>query len=393
MDAPSSSYFARQTESRSVAHHQAALERCIARLRTALPIVGLRNPKIGRPDHSWIYCDQGDWVIGFYSGQLWLALQLSSDPLFQAAARARRPDFQYVLQNRRVRDHDLGFQFSLHSVADWMMTGDEAARQMALRAAEALLSRFREEGGYIQAWNPYGMQDRDRAAYVNGRLIADCMQNLALLHWAHKQTGIADFFEVAEIHAETSRRHLVRDDGSSFHTFLFDPSTGEPLGGRTHQGLAHESCWSRGQAWLIHGFAQCHRATGNRRHLETARQLADTAERLMGEDRVPVWDFNAAADSPRPVDSSAGAIMAAGLYILAADTAGEEAERWRAFADRVIDGLIESCDLTETPSALGLLAHGAAHVRAGQTDTMLPYGDYYFMEALMRSIGHSRFFW
>ncbi|MGQ9371175.1 glycoside hydrolase family 88 protein [Azospirillum sp. ST 5-10] len=393
MDALANPYFARCADSRSPAAHQAALERCVRRLRAAMPVIGLRNPKLGRPDHSWSYCDHGDWVIGFYSGQLWLAAQLSADPAFAAAAKARRPDFRYVLEHREVRDHDLGFQFSLHAVADWMMTGDGDARRMALAAASALLARFREEGGYIQAWNPWGTGNPGRAAFVNGRMIADTMQNLALLHWAYGETGIADFRDVAESHAATTARHLVRPDGTSFHTFVFDPATGEPLRGQTHQGYADGSCWSRGQAWLIHGFAQCHRATGNPAHLDTARRLADTAEALMGASRVPVWDFAVPEDGPRHRDSSAGAVMAAGLYILAAATAGEEAARWRAFADRLLDGLLDECDLTETPSALGLIDHGAAHVRAGQTDGMLPYGDYYFMEALMRSIGHSRFFW
>jgi unsaturated chondroitin disaccharide hydrolase len=113
----------------------------------------------------------------------------------------------------------------------------------------------------------------------------------------------------------------------------------------------------------------------------------------MGEDKVPVWDYYLTGDAPRPVDSSAGSIMAAGLYILAGVTTGEEAERWTRFADRLIDGLLDQCDVTDTPGAMGFLAQGAAHVREGRSDNMLPYGDYYFMEALMRSLGHTQFFW
>ena len=108
---------------------------------------------------------------------------------------------------------------------------------------------------------------------------------------------------------------------------------------------------------------------------------------------MPVWDYALPAGETRWRDSSAGAIMAAGLYILAGATAGEEAQRWRGFADRLLDGLIETCDLTGNPAAQGLLGEGAAHVSAGRTNTMLPYGDYYFMEALMRSLGHTNYFW
>ena len=113
----------------------------------------------------------------------------------------------------------------------------------------------------------------------------------------------------------------------------------------------------------------------------------------MGEDTVPVWDYAVPDRVAAPRDSSAGAIMAAGSLILAELTTGEEAARWRAFGNRLLDGLIDSCDLTTDPDAHGFLAHGAAHVRAGRSDTMLPYGDYFFMEALMRALGHSAFFW
>ena len=94
-------------------------------------------------------------------------------------------------------------------------------------------------------------------------MIADTMQNLALLHWAYRETGITDYREVAEIHAQTTANYLVRSDATSFHTFVFDPGTGEPRRGEPHQGYADDSCWARGQAWLLHGFAQCHAATGN----------------------------------------------------------------------------------------------------------------------------------
>ena len=144
---------------------------------------------------------------------------------------------------------------------------------------------------------------------------------------------------------------------------------------------------------MIHGFAQCALSTGEPLYLDTARRLAAKAEALMGDDTVPVWDY--AVPDPRnaPRDSSAGAIMAAGLHILARLTEGDEAARWSGFGDRLLDGLLDSCDLTLNPAAHGFLAHGAAHVRAGHSDTMLPYGDYFFMEALMRSLGHTEFFW
>jgi unsaturated chondroitin disaccharide hydrolase len=358
-----------------------------------MPVHGLRNPKIGLPDLTWSYCGPYDWVVGFHSGQLWLALQLSGDPVFLNAARARRPVFAGILQNRHARDHDLGFQFSLSCVADWLMTGSDEARQLALRAARALLARYHEEGEYLQAWNPRAAHGAMQPAFAAGRIIADTMQNLALLLWAHRETGEVDFRDAAHGHATTTAKCLVREDGSSFHTFVFDAASGRPLRGETHQGFADDSCWSRGQAWMIHGFAQCALTTGEAFYLDTARKLAAKAEALMGDDTVPPWDYSVPDRASAPRDSSAGAIMAAGLFILARLTEGDEAARWQRFARHLLDGLLDNCDLTGNPAAHGLLAHGAAHVRSGFSDTMLPYGDYFFMEALMRSLGHTEFFW
>ena len=387
------SYFAVEAAPGGSAVYQAALDRCVTRLHNLLPVAGLRNPKIGLPDNTWTFCNGPDWVMGFLSGELWLAYQLTADPVLAAAARARRPQFRIVLDSRKARDHDVGFIFSLSSVAEWLSTGDEVARGMGIEAARALIGRFREEGGYIQAWNPIGPQDRAQARFANGRMIADTIQNLALLHWAHRETGLSDFREVADLHEACTLRHLVRADDTTFHTFLFDPATGVPLRGETHQGHADDSCWARGQAWLIHGFANCHRLTGNPVSLDAARRLAAKAEVLMGGNRVPVWDYSLPADGSHPVDSSAAAVTAAGVLMLADLVPEAEAARWRGFGHRLLDGLLENCDLTATPGAQGFLAHGAGHVPAGRSDAMLPYGDYYFMEALMRAQGHGDFFW
>lgn len=366
--------------------------RCVAKLKTVMPVIGLRNPKIGRADNTWDYCDSFDWVIGFQSGQLWLAAQLTGDPAFVINAQARRQAFRHILATPTELHHDLGFQFSLSCVADWKMTGNHDSHALALKAAEALSHRFDRGGGYIKAWNPKP-NDPAVSIFTAGRIIADTMQNLALLYWASRETGVAAFREIADAHAEVTTRHLIRMDGSSYHTFVFDPASGAPLRGETHQGYADESCWARGQAWMIHGFAQSYLHTGNPHYRETSARLAATAEESMGGDTVPVWDYALPAGEALWRDSSAGAIMAAGLHLLASISGGEERERWAAFADRLLDGLITTCDLTQDPKSLGFLAHGAANVPAGRHDNMLPYGDYYFMEALMRSLGHNQFFW
>jgi len=397
MELSKESYFSDVSEPKrrhDAAQSQQALERCVDRLKVTMPVIGLRNPKIGLPDKSWAYCRTDDWVAGFHSGQLWLAFQLTGDSAYLNSARARRPAFRTILDTRAFQDHDLGFQFSLTSVAEWLMTGDATARAMGLEAANKLAQRYRPEGRYIQAWNPAAKPGgRMTPTFCNGRAIVDTMQNLALLMWAYRETGRADFKEISLGHAQTTLDHLVRPDDTSFHNFVFDPATGLPLRGETLQGHAADSCWSRGQAWLIHGFAQLAVATGDQHWAQASQRLTDKAIELHGDDAVPVWDYSLHHVANAPRDSSAAAIMAAGVYILADVSDSAQATRLRDFGDRLIAGLLATCDLTTDPDALGFLDHGASHVRYGFADNMLPYGDYYFMEALMRSLGHKSFFW
>ncbi len=82
-------------------------------------------------------------------------------------------------------DHDLGFLFTLHCVAAYKLTGDEAAKQLALEAAEMLKDRFIEKGQFILAWG----DPNDTFGRRNNRCIVDCMMNLPLLYWATEVTG------------------------------------------------------------------------------------------------------------------------------------------------------------------------------------------------------------
>ena len=278
------------------------------------------------PDLSWSYCGPFDWVVGFHSGQLWLALQLTGDPVFLNAARARRPVFRAdpaappcpgsrsrlpVLAELRVRLAD-----------DRLARGASAGARGRHRIARPL-SRGRPLHPGLE---PQGSARRD-APGIRRRprhRRYDAEPGAAVVGASRNRRGPI-FATPRPAHAATTAEHLVRDDGTSFHTFVFDAASGRPLRGETHQGLADDSCWSRGHAWMIHGFAQCALSTGEPLYLDTARRLAARAEALMGDDTVPVWDFAVPDPRTAPRDSSAGAIMAAGLHILARLTEGEEA--------------------------------------------------------------------
>ena len=374
---------------------QEALERALDKVSALVPRFGLRNPRMGIPGTTrYAFCIPDEWVASFWCGQMWLAYSLTGDSRLKNSARMRREYFNTVLEHPRWHDHDLGFLFSLSAVADYTLTGNEESRKTALRAADFLAARWRQPMPFVMCWNPMLRDGPEFMARKTGTLNIDSMQAMALLFWASRETGQASFSEIANMHLETCKTHLIREDFSSFHAFEFDPRTGEPLCGFTHQGLNDESCWSRGQSWAIHGFAQSFLYTGNSVYRETAAGLADYVAEHLPDDGVPLWDYNLQSHDHPYRDSSAGAVTAAGLYTLArCFGGGAAAQKYTDLADKMLLGLVRNCDITQDVNAEGLLKEGAAFVGLGRADNLLPYGDYYYLEALMRAVGHTEFFW
>jgi len=122
--------------------------------------------------------------------------------------------------------------------------------------------------------------------------------------------------------------------------------------------------------------------------------MADYVAARLPEDGVPMWDYDLPVSEHPYRDTSAASITAAGLYTLAHCFAGQsESETYTAVADKILHGLVKDHDISGVKESQGLLKEGAAFVGLGRADNMLPYGDYYYFEALLRSVGHTEFFW
>ena len=81
------------------------------------------------------------------------------------------------------------------------------------------------------------------------------MMNVPIIFYAAKELNDEKLMTVAMQHSLTTRRVLLRGDGSTSHEGIFDPNTGEFLRQTTHQGFRGDSCWSRGLAWSLYGFS------------------------------------------------------------------------------------------------------------------------------------------
>ena len=317
------------------------------------------------------------WNDGFWVGLLWLAYAHTGDKKFDAGAREWANWLAWLKEETRT--HDLGFIFWLSHVLGARVTGDASLLPNALQAAQTLTRRYNAKGEYLQAW---GLIDGTREE--RGRTNIDLMMNLSLLFWASEQTGDWHCARVAARHARTSRLVLVRPDDSTVHVGDFDPETGAFLRQATHQGLSATSCWSRGHAWALYGFADTYRWTGDEVFRAVAQRLADYAMRHAPSDRVPFWDYNAPEIPNTYRDSSAAAVMASGLLELAAiETDVTRAAQWREFAEKITLSLWQNYSSRGT-NIPAILLHGTRSVPHGLADHALIYGDYYFVETLTK---------
>ncbi|MDB5907154.1 MAG: glucuronyl hydrolase [Massilia sp.] len=321
-----------------------------------------------------------DWTIGFFPGSLWYLAEATGDSKWRAAAIAQTTATEPAKFD--YSQHDLGFMLYCGYGNGLRLGGDASYRDVLITGANTLITRFNPTVGSIQSWNiPKG---RDWKFPV----IVDNMMNLELLMWATRATGDPRYRAVAVAHANTTLKHQFRPDGSSYHLVDYDPANGQVRTRVTVQGNADSSAWARGQSWGLYGYTMMYRETRDPAYLRQAQKIAAFLMNhpRMPADKIPYWDFDDAAIPDAPRDSSAAAIMSSALLELSDFVDPESARRYRAFATLQLRSLSSPAYLAAPGENGGfLLMHATGHKPAGwEIDVPINYGDYYFLEALLR---------
>lgn len=357
------------------------------------------------------------WTNGFWGGEMWQLYKLTGKELFREEAINVEELLDENLMVSEKLDHDNGFKWLPTSVIRYRQDKNEKSLNRAMLAAGNMAGRFNMAGGFIRAWNNWDNVDR------RGYAIIDCMMNLPLLYRASEETTDPRFKMIAVSHADTAMKTFVREDGSVNHIVVFDPFTGEMKESLGGQGYGVGSSWTRGQSWGIYGFALSYYYTGDKKYLDTARKIADYVLSDMPESYLVPIDYR----QPKDVDledSTAAAITASGLIELAAllgstaaglgnkltdenhghdSTANEvlwasgrcaagkgvssdEGDKYLDAAIKLLKTLDEKrCSWgADTDNILNNCAvdyHGDGH------NMSIIYGDYYFIEALMKLSG------
>lgn len=281
-------------------------------------------PEYTHPGGSrYVYRDLKFWTSGFFPGSLYLLLerQVRYPHVFQ---QRQKPSPLHHLQLEHAcawwtenlhanahlaATHDLGFMIMPWARPAWELRRDARALETLRAAAGTLHGRYNAAVGAIRSWDScvtraYSFRD-PRSEFL---LIIDNMMNLSLLFYVAARTGDAAMRDAAVGHARTTRRTHVRADGTTAHLVVLDPDTGAVRQALTNQGRHHGSCWSRGQAWAVAGFAEVWGWTREDEFLDTAVLCADVfLERMPeGDDAVPPWDFEPAAVGAEDRDGAGG---------------------------------------------------------------------------------------
>jgi hypothetical protein len=354
-----------------------------------------------------------DWTQGFQFGSALLQFDGTGETSFLELGRERT--FARMAPHvTHMGVHDHGF----NNVSTWGALRRLALErryepegreremcELALKASGAVqarrFTRTADGGGYVYSFNgPHS-------------LFADTMRSLRSLAMAHR-LGHAlleegdrpvSLLERLLLHARTTARFAVfkgsgRDvwdeRGRVAHESLFDTVDGSYRCPATQQGYSPFTTWTRGQAWVLLGFAEQlefletvpdgelepigGRGEVVRFMLEAARAVATHYVRTTPADGIPYWDTGAPglARMPRhreqpadpwnehePVDASAAPIAAQGLLRLGRwlELQGEEADGRLLFQAglTVARTLLGPPYLSEDPQHQGLLLNSVYH--------------------------------
>ncbi len=389
-------------------------------LKSTRRLINRQNPSEGTPVFTvqGEYTSRGwtEWTQGFQFGNALYLYEASGEKdMLQWGKAEILSRMTPHLTHTGVHDHGFNtvstYGNLLRLAGEGLISIPETEKKM-YRSAIMI-------SGAVQAsrWT----QAADGLGYIysfNGghSLFADTIRTLRVLALAHQfghvlmgeQDEKISLFRRLLQHMETTSRFTVyfgtrRDSydirGRVAHESLFNTSNGSYRCPSTQQGYSPYTTWTRGHAWVLLGYAELLEWLDTRgedefveaavpgmstkeealnRCLETAKAAADFYIEQTPTDGICYWDTGAPGlvslpdylDKPadpfnrfEPVDSSAAAISAQGLFRLGRymGSASPVGERYSAAALRVCETLFTGPYLAEGPDHEGILIHTVYH--------------------------------
>lgn len=109
--------------------------------------------------------------------------------------------------------HDIGFIINCSFGNGLRLIDKPGYKEVMIRAAKSLCTRFREKPQVIQSWDVKGNSWQSERGW-ECPVIIDNMMNLELLFEATKLSGDSTFYNVAVMHADRTLKEQFRPDGA-----------------------------------------------------------------------------------------------------------------------------------------------------------------------------------
>lgn len=373
-----------------------AAEKATDKLEELSKKYGVAFPATRSIEYKYQCAENKNWEAGMYTGCYWRAYQITGNKYFREVAESHLPTYEHRYINRiSMDDHDVGFVFIPSCIAAYKLTGNEWARELAIKVADYYYRMsYSAEGKFLI--RSYRMWQG--GVYAGYRTMMDSLMNAPLLFWATEETGDPKYAAAALNHERTTERYLIREDGSSFHHYQFDTATSHPVNGVTLQGYSDDSCWSRGHSWGVYGFPMAYN------HIKASflpavhKDISYFMLNHLPEDNIPYWDYNfTSGDESR--DASAAVISACGMLEMAKNLpdSAEQKTVFESASAQLVEATIDRCTTPLTVNNYDGLIHHVTHAKPqGQgIDQCAVYGDYFYLEALERYLNPNGFvnFW
>ena len=351
------------------------LDLLIRRVYETIGQVGEQFPFHADDRGNWSTSADGDWCGGHWVAMLWIAYRRTGDVSLRDLAL--RLTARLALRVNAI-DMFRGVNHYYSAARGADLLGDESLADIALRAAEGICAMYNPRARMI----PLGSEAQVRGTQVKGDekgAVDNAMVPLMVVWWAWQRTKRPEFKDVATAVTEQVCNWFVRPDGSTWHVGYFDQATGALLQRKGILNYSDDSCWSRGQSWLLYGLANGYFHSGNPSFLNSFRPVWDYFRSHVPNDMVPYYDFEDPRQPDVPRDTSAATLASAGLLLFPKDGVPDSPE-FRLSAESMATSLV-----TNYLTADGRLLHGCFDFpRSVATDNELIWGTYYLMETLDR---------
>ena len=344
-------------------------------IRAQIGVYNLFDYRNTHKDSEMVFSNY--WEAGFGAGIFALCYEITKDKKYLERIATMNASLDYKKMERK---QSMGLLTIPTYYANYSLLHKEEDLKKILAASDMLFGQFTEKGEYFRCYEDYT------------NFAVDCIVQLSLMHVATKLSGDDKYYKAAEKHIKTMNETVFRSDGSTYQIYWID-NDGKRVHGSTGQGHSDESCWARGQAWAMFGYAIHYGYTKNPDYLYFYKIAANYFFDNLGENNLPKWDLIFKSNE-EPDDSSAAVIaVCAALEALRHAPKDKEVCKLKEKADMLMCTVIDTCAISFDDYIDGLILRGTDVHREGSTDNCLIYGDYFYLEALARYLDYSNGFW